>query len=180
MQTVLTMVWERLLPAFKSGALRDPEGDESLQARLGGLTLPAVQGQAPPLRGAYRREATFLPAEGSCEDQPSLSAVRVRFDKEAFSMTLCEGGDELKARLTDDRWVVTDHASSEGEAIPVACSGGWQGPAVFRADFIFLETPHRLSVTCNLEDKTFGTSWASRPGHASRLRDLRAPTPPRT
>jgi hypothetical protein len=42
MQTVLTMVWDNLLPAFNPGALRDPEGDERLQARLHGLTLPGV------------------------------------------------------------------------------------------------------------------------------------------
>ena len=59
----------------------------------------------------------------------------------------------------------------------LASSGGWLTRAVLRIDVIFLETPHRLSVTCNLEDKTFRASWASRPGHASRLRDLLAPTP---
>ena len=177
MQTVLTLVWDKLLPAFKSGTLSDTGGDERLQARLDGLSLPALRTEASPLGGEAWAEATFFPAEGSCEEQPSLTAVKVNSGKDGWSVALCEDGGELESPLSGDRWAVTEHAFSGGNVMPLASSGGWLTRAVLRIDVIFLETPHRLSVTCNLEEKTFRASWASRPGHASRLRDLLAPKP---
>ena len=178
MQTVLTMVWDKLLPAFKRGAFPGDEEDERLQARLDGLSLPAVLGAAsPPATGTGWAGTTFVPTGGSCQEQPSLAAVRVNLGADGWSVALCEDVGELEAQLPGGRWAVGEQVLSGGDAMPVASSGGWQSPAVLRVDLIFLETPHRLSVTCNLDDKTFRASWASRPGHTSRLRDLRAPTP---
>ncbi len=155
MQTVLTLVWDKLLPAFKSGTLSDGGGDERLQARLDGLSLPALRTEASPLGGEAWAEATFFPAEGSCEEQPSLTAVKVNSGKDGWNVTLCEDGGELRSPLGGDRWAVTEHTFSGGNIIPLASSGGWLTRAVLRIDVIFLETPHRLSVTCNLEEKTF-------------------------
>ena len=84
MQTVLTLVWDKLLPAFKSGTLSDGGGDERLQARLDGLSLPALRTEASPLGGEAWAEATFFPDEGSCEEQPSLTAVKVNSGKDGL------------------------------------------------------------------------------------------------
>ena len=103
--------------------------------------------------------------------------MKVNSGKDGWNVTLCEDGSEFESPLSGDRWAVTEHTFSGGNIIPLASSGGWLTRAVLRIDVIFLETPHRFSVTCNLEEKTFRASWASRPGHASRLRDLLAPEP---
>jgi CubicO group peptidase (beta-lactamase class C family) len=54
MQTVLTMVWDKLLPAFADGSVAASRAEEALRARLDGLCLPALGGGASP-PGARRR-----------------------------------------------------------------------------------------------------------------------------
>ena len=169
MQTVLTMVWDKLLPAFRRRALPGDEEDERLQDALDGLSLPAVLVGLAPGSGTGWAGTTFVPTGGSCQEQPSLAAVRVNLGKDGWSVALCEDVGEVEAPLAGGRWAVGEQVLSGGDEMPVASSGAWQSPAVLRVDLIFLETPHRLSVTCNLDDKTFRASWASRPGHASRL-----------
>ena len=44
-------------------------------------------------------------------------------------------------------------------------SGGWTGPDTFTADLLFLETPHRLSLTCSLRDRGLDGRW-----HTAALR----------
>ncbi len=178
MQTVLAMVWEKLLPSFAAGSVADSGADEALQARLGGLCLLAAGGRAsPPGDGAGWAGSTFLPAGGSCRAQPSLRAVGVLGGGQAWRVALYEDGSELQGVFIGDGWSVTEGASSAGATVPVACSGGWTSAAALRVDVIFLETPHRLSVTCKLPERTFDARWHSRPAHASFLRDLHAPSP---
>ena len=42
-------------------------------------------------------------------------------------------------------------------------------------DVVFLETPHRLALTCSLADRTLTARWRTRPLHGGRLTTLRAP-----
>ncbi|HUC14155.1 MAG TPA: serine hydrolase, partial [Acidimicrobiales bacterium] len=178
MQTVLTMVWDKLLPAFAADTVVDNGADEALRGRLDGLCLPALGGRAsPPRDGVGWAGATFLPEGGSCTAQPSLKAVEVRAGEQGWRIALCEDGSELHGPFIGDGWSVTEGASSGGGTVPVACSGAWTGAATLRVDVIFLETPHRLSVTCHLPERTFDARWHSHPAHASFLRNLHAPAP---
>jgi hypothetical protein len=105
-----------------------------------------------------------------------LWAVEVRGGEQGWRVALCEDGSELCGPFLADGWSVTEDASSGGVPVPVACSGGWTSPATLRVDVIFLETPHRLSVTCHLPERTFDARWYSRPAHACFFRDLHAPS----
>jgi len=62
MQTVLSLVWERLVPAFGAHAVVATEADERLAARLGSLALPSVGGDADPPPDASWAGATFFPS----------------------------------------------------------------------------------------------------------------------
>ena len=50
-------------------------------------------------------------------------------------------------------------------------------PDSFRAEVIFLETPHRLRIDCALESETFTATWRTTPLHLGTLAQLRRPIP---
>ncbi len=92
-------------------------------------------------------EARFNGAAELLRRAVLVECHRVSSGRDGWGVALCEGAGELEAQLAGDRWVVTEHALSGGNVIPLASSGGWQTPAVLRVDVIFWETPHRLSLT---------------------------------
>jgi CubicO group peptidase (beta-lactamase class C family) len=172
-QSVLDAVWAHLLPALDGGAAGEDE-DAALARRLAGLALAPVlhpdTDDPPAWRGA-----AFSPADGECPGQPALDAVGVRAAEGGWEVSLTEGGEPLTARLGIGGWAVTDAAAGDGTSVPVAVSGGWSEELVLRFDVLFLETPHRLAVTCWAETATFEATWVTAPLWPSALRDLRAP-----
>jgi hypothetical protein len=72
-------------------------------------------------------------------------------------------------------WAVSDRADSHGDTIPVAASGGWLDEQTLRAEVIFLETPHRMDITCSLRERAADAVWRLPPLGASGLQDLRCP-----
>jgi hypothetical protein len=94
-------------------------------------------------------------------------------------ITLFEDTLSVELRLTDGadgadgaegEWHVTDGP------VPVAASGGWTGPDTLSVDIVFLQTPHRLSLSCSLGDGTFGARWHTRSlDRLSSLSRLRSP-----
>lgn len=61
--------------------------------------------------------------------------------------------------------------------MPTAVSGGWTDADTLEAEVVFLETPHRLAVTCSLPDRTCTARWRTQPLHARPLRAMGAPRP---
>lgn len=177
-QAVLDAAWEHLLPALGGPPAADAEvgatEDEALAKRTATLALPPVlhpdTDDPPAWRGA-----AFSPVDGECPGQPGLTAVGVRAAEGGWELTLTESGEPLTARLGIGGWAVTDAASSAGGTVPLAVSGGWSAELVLRFDVLFLETPHRLAVTCWAETTTFEAAWVTAPLWPSALRDLRAP-----
>jgi CubicO group peptidase (beta-lactamase class C family) len=163
-QTLLDMVWRTLLPAFRPTTWNLTAADTALQERL-------TNG------AACRAGVTSRPGGGTCEQQPSLRAValspgdsqadewRVRFDDEGSVLDLTADGEG---------WAVS---KSTADTPPTACAGRWLDPDTARVDVIFLETPHRLTVTCELQARTFEARWMTAPLHEGPLVTLRAPLP---
>ncbi|CAL9613941.1 serine hydrolase domain-containing protein [Streptomyces sp. enrichment culture] len=172
MQDYLDLVWRHLLPALHPAPLtgRDAE-DAALRDRLARLSLPpAPGGPVPPERAADWAGAVFTPDGGTCADQPTLTGAEVTAAPDGgWTLTLTDRGDPLPLRLPDAGWTVAE------EPVPTAVSGGWTGPATLSADVLFLETPHRLRLTCSLADRTFTARWTTRPLPPARLRRLRRP-----
>ncbi|MFJ6728703.1 serine hydrolase domain-containing protein [Streptomyces sp. NPDC091281] len=185
MQGLLDLVWEHLLPAFRPEPLTGREdADAALAARLAGLALPAATGLPAP-RGdvAGWEGAAFTPYGGVCADQPGLTGVEVLRDGDGWALVLTEGDDRLTARLGGGAgWRESDAtpAGATGGGLPLAVSGGWNegddaDGDTLAADVLFLETPHRLRVTCSRADGTFTARWQTRPLHGGPMRRLRAP-----
>jgi len=173
MQGILDAVWAHVLPAFRAPDAPSTDGaatgaDAALAKRLARLRLrlPAHAATERP-RGPWPDAAIALtPAGGVCEALPSLRSVRVA-DR---NMTLSEDTQSVELRLVDGDWHVTDGP------VPAAASGGWTAPDTLAVDVVFLETPHRLSLTCSLRDRTFRARWHTRPLTATdSLSRLRSP-----
>jgi hypothetical protein len=62
-----------------------------------------------------------------------------------------------------------------GETAPVFASGGWYDNDTLRVELIFVETPHRLLIDCELPGRTFKATWITAPRGSSTLRSLSAP-----
>jgi hypothetical protein len=62
-----------------------------------------------------------------------------------------------------------------GRAGPAATSGGWLDGRTLRAEVIFLETPHRMDITCSLPSRTAEAVWRHPPLTPSRLQHLHCP-----
>jgi CubicO group peptidase (beta-lactamase class C family) len=177
MQSILDAVWADLLPAMTAATVDPSPVADRLAARLDGLQLAAFQAKrAPDSSAAAWAEASFLPTGGLCEAQPTLSAVRLHRDGELWQLTFLEGDDAFGGTVGVAGWrsnlTETDHGKT---GVPLAISGGWTGEDTFRAEVIFLETPHRLGLTCSLADGTFRASWRTVPLRAGPLSALRMP-----
>ncbi|MFI1705253.1 serine hydrolase domain-containing protein [Streptomyces griseoruber] len=170
MQAYLTLVWEHLLPAFRSAPLTGREdADAALAERLGRLALPPAPGAtAPPERAGEWADAVFTPRGGG----PELTAVRVTRGTDGWTLTLVQGDDPLELALGTGGWQVAE------EPLPTAVSGGWTDGVTLAVDIAFLETPHHLRVTCSLTDRACSARWDTEPLGSGPLRGLCAPRGP--
>jgi CubicO group peptidase (beta-lactamase class C family) len=177
MQAVLDALWTHLLPALGDDHRVSPDrtaADLRLARRMGSLELPSTTGKAEPETGADRwSEAAFTPRNGRCEQQPSLESVRVRRLPDGWRVSLTEAGHHLDGVLSGAGWTVTDGPAVQDQ-VPMALSGGWDG-ARLEVAVQFLETPHRLVVSCDRDDQTFTATWATVPLRSGTLQDLRRP-----
>ncbi|MFI1566638.1 serine hydrolase domain-containing protein [Streptomyces sp. NPDC020490] len=171
MQRLLDLVWTHLLPAFRPGPLPGrTDEDAALRERLARLALPPAEGRpAPPDRAPEWSGAVFTPRGGRCAGLPKLTEAGVTADADGWTLTLTEDGHRLPFRIGRTGWREAD------EPLPAAVSGGWADAGALAVDIVFLETPHRLTVTCSLPDGTFTASWRTPPLHAPGLRAMRAP-----
>ncbi|MFF6918169.1 serine hydrolase [Streptomyces sp. NPDC012466] len=173
MQEYLNLVWKHLLPAFGPEPLTDREAaDAELRERLGRLALPPAPGRpAPAEEDGDWSAAHFTPSAGA---GPVRSAGFAR-DADGWTLALTGAADRpdqpdrLDLRLAGEGWTVAE------ESVPTAVSGGWTEPGTLAVEVVFLETPHRLALTCSLADRTLTAQWRTQPLHGGRFASLRAP-----
>ncbi|SCD35270.1 hypothetical protein GA0115240_10387 [Streptomyces sp. DvalAA-14] len=173
LQDLLNLMWQHLLPAFGPEPLPDHDkADTALRERLDALALPPLA-SAPGLRADRDTWSgtAFTPAGGECAEQRTLTTVRLTADPAApgWTLGLDERGSSLALAFDDAGWTVTD------APVPTAVTAAWTDPATFTADVAFLETPHRLHLTCSLTSRTFTAHWRTRPLTRGSLRAYRAP-----
>ena len=78
-------------------------------------------------------------------------------------LRIAEPGNGLAFPVGPGRWAVSTPADEHGQEIPVAASGGWDGPDRLQVEVIFLETPHRMSLTLYRSGRAGTASWRNPP-----------------
>jgi CubicO group peptidase (beta-lactamase class C family) len=175
MQVVLDACWEHLLPGLGRVERADRAAQDSLSARLRSLSLPPGPGGPLGSRTTLSQELTLLGPREDGRSARMLRSVRVDLDDSALRLTLVEDDDELQVPVGIGEWTVTTPATRLGDEVPVAASGGRLDKDTLNVRIAFLETPHRMDVTCSLVDGTAEAVWRYGPLNSERLRHLRCP-----
>ena len=177
MQGILDAVWAHLVPAMSATTVEPSPAAGQLAAGLDGLQLAALQAKpAPDSSVSLWVDSSFRPEGGRCEAQPTLTGLELHQHGEQWRLTLVEGEVTLGATVGAGSWQTNLTETNSGTTgVPVAVSGGWTDDDTFGAEVIFLETPHRLELTCALGTGTFQASWQTVPLRAGSLSDLRMP-----
>jgi len=156
MQSVLDLVWEKLLPAMESSSLpANNEGVTKLSQTLKSLSLPPVEGVATKGSGIGKRYVFAT-------NEPSLKAIKLETSGKDASVTLVTQGEDGEHRIVCGRgsWHKGRFAFGKLAEQPVAASGGWTTDDTFTVKLCFYETPFLITmrlefagdeVTCALE-----------------------------
>jgi CubicO group peptidase (beta-lactamase class C family) len=183
MQAVLDAMWAHLLPGLGTVSPGAGAAHDQLSSRLARLELPAYSGAAysgaaapadwgPWTSGPF----TIAASTAGTQVQPFLTSVEVAPRAGGWQISLIEPANALTFPVSAGAWTVSDHADRNGETIPVAASGGWLDDRTLRAEVIFLETPHRMDITCSLNGRTAQAVWRHPPLTPSKLQHLHCPS----
>jgi CubicO group peptidase (beta-lactamase class C family) len=177
MQAVLDAMWAHLLPGLGTVAPGAESVHGQLSARLARLELPASPGGPAPADWGPWASGPFpvIAGPAGAQVQPFLTSVEVAPRDGGWQISLIEAASSLTVPVGAGAWAVSDHADSQGETIPVAASGGWLDDRTLRAEIIFLETPHRMDITCSLPGRTAEAGWRHPPLSPSKLQHLHCP-----
>ena len=184
MQAVLDAMWAHLLPGLVMTASSGAAAAGKLSARLASLALPAGAGGPAPRAWAPWTSEPF-PVTASADPtqaQPflpietSVTSVEIAPRGDGWQISLIETDNALTFPVGTGGWTVSEGADRQGETIPVAASGGWLDDQTLRVEVIFLETPHRMDVTCSLPARTAEAAWRHPPLSPTKLRQLHCPS----
>jgi CubicO group peptidase (beta-lactamase class C family) len=175
MQAVLDHLWEHVLPGLASGR-PDDSAQPDLEKRLLGLGLPAFTAQPRPARWGDWTGLSFpvVPAADGAATGP-FSAVDLRASDQRLEVTITEPANALTFPVGMTDWLTSTPRDLHGDPVPVATSGGWSDDDTLRLEVIFLETPHRMDVTCSLPARTAEAVWRHPPLDGGSLRTLHRP-----
>lgn len=176
-------MWTHLLPGL------GPAARDQLTARLAALALPAGPGTPVPgdwdpwTSGPFTVTAGTAGSAAGTEAQPFLrsgesflASVEVAQRAGGWEISLIGPDNVLTFPVGTGDWTVSDQPDRHGTTIPVAASGGWLDEQTLRAEVIFVETPHRMDITCSLPGRTADAVWRHPPLGQSKLQDLRCPS----
>jgi CubicO group peptidase (beta-lactamase class C family) len=174
MQAVLDAMWTHLLPGLGTAPPGTDRAQDQLRARLNGLELAACHARPAPADWDSWTGGPFTIA-ASGDDSPALASVEVAPEAGGWQISLIEPANALTFPVGAGTWAVSSPVDSNGESIPVAASGGWLDDHTLRAEIIFLETPHRMDISCSLRGRTAEAAWRHPPLGEGRLHDLHCP-----
>jgi CubicO group peptidase (beta-lactamase class C family) len=177
MQAMLDAMWAHLLPGLGTAEPVPGPAQDQLTARLGRLALPACPAKPAPAEWGPWSSAPFPVTDQGADGQiqPALTAVAVAPGDAGWQLSLVEAGNALTVPVGPGAWTVSQPTDRRGDTIPVAASGGWLDGGTLRAEIIFLETPHRMDVSCALPGRTAAAVWRHPPLMPCKLQHLHCP-----
>jgi hypothetical protein len=177
MQAVLDALWAHLLPGLSTISSDAGDTHDQLSARLARLELPACPGAPAPADWDSWTSGPFTIAATAAgtQVQPFLTSIEVTPQANGWQISLIEPANALTFPVGAGAWIASDHADRNGETIPVAACGGWLDGHTLRAEVIFLETPHRMDITCSLPERTAEAVWRHPPLALGKLQYLHCP-----
>ncbi len=185
MQAMLDAIWTHLLPGLGTAPSATATAQNQLSARLARLELPASPGAPTPDDwGQWSGGPFSVTASTPSGESPSfvlsadtfLTSIEVAPRAGGWQLSLIEPDNALTVPVSSGGWTVSDHADRYGDTIPVAASGGWLDDETLRAEVVFLETPHRMDITCTLRGRVAQAVWRHPPLARSKLRHLHCPS----
>jgi CubicO group peptidase (beta-lactamase class C family) len=156
MQAVLSLVWEKLLPAIgKSPLPADDEAVKKLEHTLKGLKLIPPKGATiSPLAKRLSGKTFFFE-----HNYETLQSLHFDFEADRVTYHLTGGGKRRgKNTLAFGRgdWVEGIAALGAPSPRSVAASGVWKAEDIFELTICQYETPYVATITCRFEgDKLF-------------------------
>jgi hypothetical protein len=150
LQSVLNLVWDKLLPGLTPNALpADTSGDQQLARALKNLSLRQPEAAATQVRvvaGVGNRQYLFP------SNPQKLESVTVE-NKGTDSTTLIVKFDGVVSRIEcgHNVWKKGIGAWGPQKTQPVAASGEWTGDNLFTAKICFYETPFIYAVNLKFD-----------------------------
>jgi CubicO group peptidase (beta-lactamase class C family) len=146
MQSVLNLVWDKLLPALKPGSLSpDDESRKKLERTLAGLSLPPQEGSASPANVSGKRY--LFPS-----NDRKLESVALETDARGDTLVVRIDGVDRRIPCGRGVWKKGPLAYARFPEQPAAASGAWTGDDTFTARICFYETPFILKLTLKFSD----------------------------
>lgn len=168
MQAVLDHLWTHLLPGLRDER-PDDRAQPELERRLRDLALAPYAGRpGPPRWEEWTSEFVVTPGSG-------FTSVGLGRAGGGLEVTLAEATNAVTFTVGTDRWLESSPRDTHGDVVPVAASGGWDNDGTLRVEVIFLETPHRLRITCSLPARTAEVAWLTPPLDGGGLATLHRP-----
>jgi len=175
---VLDNLWKHLLPGF-GRATPDDRVQPELERRLQALTLTPCVAQPTSRDEADWMDRRFPTQPASDDSATALTAVTVGRTDQQLEITITEADNALAIAVGTSAWLTTTPRDAHGNHVAVAASGGWVDEHTVRVEVIFLETPHRMDITCSLPAGTATATWRDIPlggGTMQTLARLRRPS----
>lgn len=168
-QALLDLVWTHLVPAFGEEPIIDDVADRLLEQKLAGLSLTPSDGDSEPADREAWSGLVLSPAQ--TVGFPSIDSVTIHGQSPSWRVSLAIDDERLDLAV-GRQWEL---ASSAGSTWPLYSSGGWRSDDLLVVDAIFVETPHRLVISCSLSSRTFTAEWIATPRRPAPLTTFRAP-----
>jgi hypothetical protein len=150
MQAVLNLVWEKLLPAFKSAPLAtDDEAHEKLIRTLKGLALRPLEGSSTAAKLPSKKFK--LP-----DNDRKLEAIALECGEKSDTIVARFTGKEQRIDCGRGEWKKGRVAFAIFPEQPVAASGGWTKDDTYTARICLTETPFIFKLTMRFDgDKVY-------------------------
>lgn len=152
MQSVMNLVWEKLLPALKPNDLpENAVARKKLEAKLAGLLVKVAAGQ-PTVPLASRVSGKWFEFP---ENDRGIQAMSFDFNSSYPVLIVRTAGGEMRTPVGIGSWRKTPNGFANGldkfltvPAQPlVAASGAWSANDVFKVKLVLYQTPYYSVLT---------------------------------